>query len=331
MILHIHPPLPIHEAKTIGASIRGVEVKIRHFITFPRKPGLLNDLTKWNILTSAMDLIGDTEMAIEAYLSSEDGGDSGLQYLLIYGILQVLFVQQDAAKLISEAFRLPYEHDGELLKIREIRNDTVGHPAKRGDGKRSSFLVRCSMTKQGYNLLTTHSDGELESQEVNLIELIKSQRGIIFTVLTHVMDRLNKEDMEHKKKFKDKKLKDLFPASNSYLFEKILESCSGGSNHARITARNGTKTIRENLTKFSLALVEREEFSETFEYEIKETAYAIDELDCFFNSRESKLNDRDASIFAFFIRHKLGELEEMAKAIDAEYCVDSSMQDADKQ
>lgn len=330
MILHIHPPLPIHEAKTIGASIEGVEEKIRDFLTCPRKH-LLKDWAKWNILNSAMDLIGDTEMAIEAYLNSKDGGDSGLQYLLIYGILQILFVQQDAAKLISDALRLPYEHCDELLKIREIRNDTVGHPANRNGGTRSSFLVRCSMTKQGYTLLTTHSNGEPDSQEVNLIELINNQRGVIFTVLTHVIDRLNNEDMEHKKKFKDTKLMDFFPASNSYHLGKIFEICPEASDQARIIAGISTKIIRENLTKFRLALVERGEFSDTLEYEIEETAYPIAELDCFFNSRESKLNDRDASIFAFFIRHKLGELEEMAKAIDAEYCVDSSMQDADKQ
>jgi hypothetical protein len=53
----------------------------------------------WNRLTSSLDVIGDTELAFDAYLEHlHDPATPGELYILLYGVMQALFIQQDAVE-----------------------------------------------------------------------------------------------------------------------------------------------------------------------------------------------------------------------------------------
>jgi hypothetical protein len=144
-------------------AIRDLETKIRDFISHPRRQDpLLQDKPLWNVLCSSLDILGDTELAIESYLALPEGDDVGTRYLLVYGILQVLYVQQDAIEDLVKSFGLAYKSDSALVEIRDARNKTTGHPTKRGnartskDGQQTShFLARYSIRKSSYKLMTS--------------------------------------------------------------------------------------------------------------------------------------------------------------------------------
>jgi hypothetical protein len=70
---------------------------IRDFINSRRRlHTLIQVRPDWNRLTSSLDVIGDTEMAFDAYLEHlHDPAESGDLYILLYGVLQALFIQQD--------------------------------------------------------------------------------------------------------------------------------------------------------------------------------------------------------------------------------------------
>ena len=133
-------------------KIRDLEIKIRDFINHYRNNHVLvQDLVKWNILCSSLDVVGDTELAIESYkgLKTED---VGFNYLAVYGILQVLYVQQDAVLHIFQSLDIsPKLVDSAILTdvmhVRGIRNKATGHPTKHGKGKQplrhSSCLGDC--------------------------------------------------------------------------------------------------------------------------------------------------------------------------------------------
>jgi len=101
-------------------SIPELEEQIRNFINSPRKQyTLLQDRADWNKLCSSLDVVGDTELAIDAYMGSiNESATDGQKYLILYGILQVLFVQQDAVKHMIEALGLQHEEDPILNHIR---------------------------------------------------------------------------------------------------------------------------------------------------------------------------------------------------------------------
>jgi len=122
-------------------TISELEQEIRDFVTSPRKRAIVErDLADWGKLVSSLDVIGDTEKAFDSYLNSKEPRNFGEKYLLIYGVLQALYIQSDAVAHLHEALDLTYAHDAEIYKIREIRNDSSGHPTKRGQkGKGRAF------------------------------------------------------------------------------------------------------------------------------------------------------------------------------------------------
>src|SRR5207245_11561415 len=138
---------------------------IREFIQHPRRlDPLLND-PGWNVLASAMDVVSDTESAITSY-EHGDCADKGTLYLVLYGLLQAMYVQQDGLENLvralerNEQYKIESEPEAEL--IRRVRHDTIGHPTKQGslkpkkDGRAgeqiSHAIVQAALRKEGFTL-----------------------------------------------------------------------------------------------------------------------------------------------------------------------------------
>ena len=109
--------------------------KIRDFLNFtsPRKKqALMQDSAMWYMLCSSMDIIEDMEFALESFLAEDtDGSDLGKKYLLVFGALQTLYVQQDGVRHLHDGLDIPYTMDPLIKNIRDIRNDVAGHPTNR--------------------------------------------------------------------------------------------------------------------------------------------------------------------------------------------------------
>ena len=304
---------------------------IRDLINKPRKKHLLlKDSTTWNMLCSSLDVIEDTDYCLEAFLTTDiDPLDDSNKYMYVYGTLQALFVQQDAVEHLTEPLKIPYplnENSNEkqqLDEIREIRNDSVGHPTKRGGGIRRAFnfTSRITINNQGFELGTTYADGRPNcSKDVNIPNLIATQRRILIGVLDSLIKPLRKEEMEHRREFADKKLADAFHPSLNYLLRKIREAV-GPSGDARLGGIN-VGYILKCIGEFKTKLAEREilEASEVLTYNLELVDYPLQELrKYFFNPDETHINERDASIFAYFAEKQTQKLLEMAKELDEEY------------
>ena len=171
-------------------SISCSEAEIREYINLPRyQDALIKDLKKWGEICSSLDLIGDTAFAIHSYFSSPYPDDLGIRYVILYGILQTLFLQQDATEHLFHALELDYQRAPELIEIREIRNYAVGHPSRRerkhpdrGRSDRLSFhshIARISISQFNFKLAIYDSDGNSKYDDVNLLHQIKIQLQII--------------------------------------------------------------------------------------------------------------------------------------------------------
>lgn len=124
------------------SAVSEIRSRIRDFIQHPRRLNpRLQDAPNWNMLASSFDTVADTEMAIETYEAMADVRDVGAHYLAIYGILQCLYVQQDAVQSMVRAFEpkalsvYKIESEPEANEIREIRNKATGHPTDRRSKK----------------------------------------------------------------------------------------------------------------------------------------------------------------------------------------------------
>jgi len=298
---------------------------IREIINSPRKQhALLQDRAAWYMLCSCLDTIGDTELCFEAFLTKgADRSDYGSKYLYVYGALQALFVQQDAVRNLTQALQIPYTPDPLLTQIREIRNDSIGHPTKRGGGtgRAFNFISRVSLGSQGFELMTTYPDGSTSGfKHVNIPDLIAKQRSVLMDVLSDVIKTLRREEMEHRQKFADEKLTDAFPPTIHYHFEKIFESIHRPE-YAEFGGIN-VDFILECVEQFKAGLKEREilEAYDSVTYTLELLDYPLRELQTYFvNSDRTHINEKDAYIFTYFARKQTDELLELAQELDEEY------------
>lgn len=131
---------PQEELSSRLKEIARLEDKIRDFINTGRNQvRLLPERSAWNQICSSLDVIGDTTLSIGDYVAATFPTTPGLQYIYTYGLLQALFLQQDAIRHLAEAFELDHTPSERLLKIRELRNSAIGHPTKQNIRKRRYY------------------------------------------------------------------------------------------------------------------------------------------------------------------------------------------------
>mgnify|MGYP000972488961 CR=1 FL=1 len=80
-------------------TISEVENQIRDLVNGARrKHGLLNERASWHQLCSSLDVIGDTELALDSYLAAPEPEGAGPLYIFIYR-LDDYFAQSSGAAL----------------------------------------------------------------------------------------------------------------------------------------------------------------------------------------------------------------------------------------
>ena len=301
--------------------------EIRDIINEPRKQfHLIKNEKFWSQLCSSLDVIEDCDLAIASFVDGDFGKDFGEKYLKLYGILQALFLQQDAVTNLCESLGLPNDISAhpKLKEIRDIRNDSVGHPTKRGEYKSYHFISRTSIEKMGFTLVSDFENSETKSRKISVIDLIEDQKKYLTSILKNVIDILRTEEKEHKEKFKMEKLEGLFPDTLSYYFQKIFEDI-GKLDRAEL-GRIDVRLIRDVMDKLKEALQRRGIEIETYEsirYLDKVLEHPIAELEKYFDkliaNEEPEIKDETAYIFAHFAKEHLLELKKIAKEIDDEY------------
>jgi len=212
-------------------TVSALMAALRDGINRPRKQTqLIQTASTWNMLCSSMDVIEDAELAIQSYSQKLFPDDDGEKYLFVYGVLQALFSQQDAVTNLCAALRIPYTPDTRLKEVRDIRNDSIGHPTRRGGGKAVTyhFISRITMRKAGFQLMSTSSDsGDSTFKDISITDLIIQQHDSLQVALSTVLETLSQEEARHREMYKDQKLKDAFPDVLGYYFSKAMEATYG--------------------------------------------------------------------------------------------------------
>jgi len=159
---------------------------IRELINTPEVENILTQNTpEWNQFCSSLDTIQDTDIAIDSYKKMKFPKDMGRRYINLYGLLQALFVQQNAVETLCESIGITFcaNDISDLHYVRDIRNKSTGHPTKRG--KKNYFLVRIEISKDRFVLQSDYDE------EVSIPDLISKQRKFLESPLLRVIDKLN--------------------------------------------------------------------------------------------------------------------------------------------
>jgi len=142
----------------------------------------------------AKDTIQDTAEGLMAHREQGFVNDVYRRYIEYYGVLQAVYMQQDAIKTLFKLFMTPEQIDFAILPnwqgLRNLRNDTVGHPV--GCLKR---LNRNGISYGNVNYLWSPGTdmSAWVSKDVNLAALLDAYDSEAAGVLDAIFCRLEEE------------------------------------------------------------------------------------------------------------------------------------------
>ncbi len=297
------------------------DVVRNHINTHRYQVDLLEDSSNWNQICSSLDVIGDTIYAIGSYEASEFPEDSGLQYIYTYGLLQSLFLQQDALRHLSEAFDIKLNPSPTLMEIRSIRNASIGHPTKQNQkGERFyNYISRMSLSKHGFDLLQHSEHRNFDMINVDISAMVRKQLAEVLSGYTVIANKLAEADRMHKKRFQDSLLRDVFPSAMGYFFEKIGQGIWAHSSGDRDFGRSNLRMLKETYERFQSALEERDELGEHIKFDLDQYFHAIERLEGYLEGSSESLEEPDARIYWSYLRNEHASFAQIAEEIDEQY------------
>lgn len=309
---------------------------IREFVTQRRiQDKLLENKPFYLQLCSCMDTVSDNQQAIDAYVAKidETTDNIGEVYLQVYGLLQSIFVQQDASIDMAKSLNITdyIRNYPALFDIREIRNQIAGHPTnymrKNKQGQSYNTIIQCSLTKKSFEILSYDSQAGHATKKIKVANVIHDQQLYIVEILDKILNEIKKRDKEYRLKFKDTKISECFTSPDVfYCCEKTMEALISGEHAIPELGKFGIGGIESALKKFAVKLEEREIKVTTYpgvEIVFNDCKYPLEKLNeyfsCLVENRKPSINNKTAGIFSEYLRSKVKELFEMAKEIDEEY------------
>lgn len=224
----------------------------KHIQRQERMSQLIPIYEKWVGITASIDVLEDSSWAIEYYVENDYPSNMKGKYLYTYGLLQALFVQQDAADNIYKVFfdeKIKWKDEyPEAYAVREMRNDVTGHPLNR-DNHFFIYLVQMDMEKDSISYLKDDVDSKKhQSVNVNLMGSIEDSAKCINHVLSKVLEKLDSEHKAYINAHKNVKMVKIFQGL-SYASEKIIcQDPVMGDFHYEST-KDMVKKCREELVK----------------------------------------------------------------------------------
>lgn len=276
---------------------------------------------KYNQTFTSIDLIEDSQIAIEEFESAESLGKQGRSTLLIYGLLQSLFLQQDGLyhlykcvldeKIKQTDFFDTFSFDKD---IREVRNDIAGHPTNR---KKTEFyfIAKGPISKDWFTY--AGYTPEFRKVEVDLKTFISKQSEFTINVLQTVLDIILKKIEMKKDEHKNKALKEMIVGADrniQLIYRGIRDK------DRNFQGEWGISGVKNALDEIRIELNTR--YNNNLPSGISEVFRLTDYIITRFNewwAENSLLENNDAEIFLDSLGKQLDELKEMLIEVDEEF------------
>jgi hypothetical protein len=296
---------------------------IREYGHDPRqRPRLIGNRYLWHQIWAAVDIAMDTERALINYIFGSFPTNEGERYLRMFGVMQALFLQQEAlVDLINAVYLSGTIEVNDVLKdIRAFREAGAGHPTRlnRRAGLASHSIVAGSVTKNGFDLHSFPREGGGDFEHIPVLQLAVEQRQEAFRVMSEVVNELRWLDFEDRKRFRDIKLAKVFDRV-AYGFVKLLEGLRGEF----VLGSWGVENFRESLNDFERLMKERGMSlgaCDSTKYLYEQIEQPLEELTKFLKGETSQiLSNQGAVVFARALEGSFEQLRRIAGEIDDEY------------
>lgn len=292
--------------------------EIRNLINKPRKQAiLLNDKISWNKLCASLDTIDDVELAISHYNKLENFNGYNGGYLYFYGLLQALFLQQDSLNSLNVSLfgeEIDFKKDfPKLYEIRELRNDSIGHPTNRRNNKSFHVINGNLLFKYKVQVIDYFPGKEDNFREIDLKNIIKIQNDLAVEILGKIKKKLVEENKKHKMKFQGEKLIDKIPDNLHRYISKIrcgLNRAEGDFDFVFKIYKEIKKGVEERYSTVK-ALPD-------IEYSVEKLDFIFDRISRLFKNNNVYKNV-EANVYIDSLKREFNELIDMVKEIDEDF------------
>lgn len=272
---------------------------------------------------TSLDVIEDSEDAIDEFLDLPESNMPKRSVLYIYGVLQAMYCQQDGLfSLHQNISKLEFKKQNDFfnyfkfnMDIREIRNDIAGHPTSRKGNSEFYFIDKGPNSKFGFSYAGYKP--EFRVVEVDLKYLIEEQREFTRKVLKEVENIIKRTVKEHKEEYKTKNLYSIISNLN-YSIQLIKRGIY--DSQRSFQAEGSLKIVSDKISEFLDELKLR--YNDSIPESIIDTSgtinYILNRVSKWYDDGEL-LENKDARIFMIAFDKEFDDLKQMAKEIDLEY------------
>jgi hypothetical protein len=291
-------------------------------------------------MCGSIDALESAQLAVDAYNcpNKDRVKDVGEHYLIIYGLFQALYVQQDSVSNLCDSMNIDFKikdietQHPELYEIRQLRNKGIGHPSGEGKGKTKN-IHSMLIDNDSIELFSYTETGEFSFAKYKISDCIEKQNQSLCGILQKVIEKMRSIEKEHKSKYMQNKLRDCFPRDPHYCFEKIFQTINLIKAHGKSVperlkseisfALSNTKDLIEGVDRFDGEIEKRGLQGDDVVFvrlEIGYSKYPLEKLKEYFCSRsKSSLNSQDARAYADSAREHILDLIKHAENLDGEY------------
>ena len=284
---------------------------------------LLNVQNDYKRIFTSLDVIEDSQNAIEEFEKIPEESINSRTTLYIYGVLQSIYCQQDG---LFHLYKTIFQEDFKNIyclfskfnfskEIREVRDDIAGHPADRNRGKEFYFITKGTNSK--YNFSYAGYSPEYRIVNVDLRQFLDDQSKFTETILIKIENHISNTIQAFKNKYKMTKLIKLLDNTDRsiHLINRGINEYERG-----FQAELGIKDIISNLSKLKVELNKRYNNNipgsliEIFKFQ----DYILIKIKKCFDDKKL-LDNFEAKIFMDSFKHQNNELNEILEEIDNEY------------
>lgn len=290
------------------------------------KGKLYSNKENWESFFASKYMFEDSFEGVKYFYRSEGFQNHEDGYIKIYGVLQALYLMQDA---VMNFYKIVFNKKLEFKnkypnseKVRQIRNNITGHPYSDWN-KEATYISRITINKFSFHSIMWYPKDKSYSKQtnhetINLKSLIELQIPESYQLILDISKKIKSDIMNHKKKYKNVKLSEGFD-NKGYYFSKTFALFF--ENDDIDYAKTMFKMIKELYLKKYKELEDRLEtldFVEHFTENKKYMDYLIERIERHIDGTNI-LDNIEGYIFLENLQTRMDGFEESLKQIDKEY------------
>jgi len=277
----------------------------------------------WKKICSSLDVIEDSQLAIQFYLQLPEFSAHNGGYIFIYGVLQAAFIQQDA---VDNLYLALFKHKIDiknkypnLQRIRDLRNSAIGHPTSRGKDDSFHGISRVTISKKGFTLASFYpKKPDTSFTDILIPENLDKQKKDIMKILRLIVKKIKMNISEQREKFKNDLLQNLIPKSFEYHLTKLYDALY----HEPTIYKVNLDIIRKTYEDLKKGILDRYESLialPNIKDSFKMLEYLLQQLYSKFENNSFINDPLDTRIYIDSLKKEFKELKKTIIEIDREF------------